>query len=245
MNEVKTTIEVLKKVQEIDRELFLAEERLRDIPGERESIRQKLEMEKVHLKELETALKSLQLKQKEKELELGQKEGQVKKLDGQLSQVKTNKEYSALQQEIASLKADNSILEEDIIRILDEVEAAGIEVKKENERLKQVEKEYHLFEEDVNQKEKKLKNDIEKYRKDRENITAKIDPEVKERYDLVVRKKQGIGLARVHGDNCGACQMKLRPQVLNEVLLESAMVTCENCSRFLYIEDEDKPASNS
>ena len=101
VQQIKESLEVLKKAQEMDRELYLIGEQLREIPTLRAQIKKELEQERAHLIELEKALKQLQLKQKEKEGELGQKEGNIKKLDGQLSQVKTNKEYSALQQEIA------------------------------------------------------------------------------------------------------------------------------------------------
>ena len=111
MTLVKECIDTLKKVQEIDREIYQCQQKLKEIPEERARVKREFELEKNRLMGLETAHKNLQLKQKQKEGELAQKEANIKKLDGQLSQVKTNKEYSALQQEIASLKADNSLLE--------------------------------------------------------------------------------------------------------------------------------------
>ncbi len=236
MNQIKVEIESLKKAQEVDRELYLAQERLKEIPAERDAIKQQLESEKGQLRQFETSLKTLQLKQKDKELELGQKEAQVKKFDGQLAQVKTNKEYSALQQEIASLKADNSLLEEDIIKIMDEVEAAHAELRKENERLKQKEKECASLDNDLKEKEKKLKEEIDGFKGQREEALSHVKPEIRVMYDIVVQKKQGIALAPVMGEICGACKIKIRPQILNEVMMSENLVSCEQCSRFLYIE---------
>lgn len=236
MNQIKTELDSLKKAQETDRELYLAQEQLKEFPVEREALKQKLDSEKAHLKEFEGALKVLQLKQKDKELELGQKEAQIKKFDGQLAQVKTNKEYSALQQEIASLKADNSLLEEDIIKIMDEVEAAHDEVRKEGERIKQKEKEFAVREAEVKEKEKQLKDDIEAFKKQREELLSHVKPEIRMLYDAVVLKRQGIALAKVAGEICGACKMKIRAQILNEVMMGENLVACEQCHRFLYIE---------
>lgn len=235
--EVKESIDILKRAQQIDRELYEALQRLESIPAEKAHLDREFEMTKERLRELETSLKKLQLAQKDKEGQLGQKESQVKKLDGQLGQVKTNKEYSALQQEIASLKADNSLLEEAIIKILDEVEAAEEEVKKEKENLRMVEKDFGARKNELSDREKKLKENEQKLRQDRQGILSKVPQEVRELYDIIVQKKRGLGLAQVRGENCSGCQLALRPQLLNEVRLAQSLVVCENCSRILYFEE--------
>jgi len=237
MTRMKEDIEVLKKAQELDRELYLALEQLKEIPEERLKNKYALESEKRHMAELDAALKKLQLQQKEKEGELGQKEAHIRKLDGQLSQVKTNKEYGALQQEIASLKADNSLLEEEIIRILDEIEAAQDEVKKEMERLKQCQKEYESKENELSQQEKKSNEEADQLRKKREEIVSHLALDVKDLYEKIVEKKKGLALVKVQGEVCGACQMRLRPQLMNEIRLAETLILCESCSRILYFED--------
>lgn len=234
---VKESIEILKKAQEIDRELYLAQEQRNEIPALRNQIKQKLELEKNHLKNLEADHRKMQLKQKEKEGELAQKEAGIKKLEGQLAQVKTNKEYSAMQQEIASLKADNSLLEEEIIKIFDQVEAADEEVRKERERLKTVEKDYQVQDNELSQKEKAIQDSYAGLQSSRDEIVKHIAPEVKNLYDVIVQKKQGIALVKVNGETCGACQLQLRPQLLNEIRIAQSLIVCENCSRILYFED--------
>jgi len=237
MSSVKDCIVLLKKAQEIDREAYLAGIQLEEeIPAARAMIKQELETEKTHLSELDGSLKKTQLTQKEKEGQLAEKEAHIKKLDGQLSLLKTNKEYSAMQQEIASLKADNSLLEEDIIKILDQVEAIEEEVRKERERLKEVEKRTADEEKDLAEREKKHKGSIEQAKKTRDEIINQLPPDIKDQYNLIVSKKQGLALVPIKGENCGACHLLLRPQVINEVQMGERLVTCEACQRILYIE---------
>ena len=237
MHTVKPSIELLKRAQQVDSELYHSQLRLSEIPQERLTINQDLELEKNHLRSLETSLKNLQLKQKQKEGELAQKEANVRKLDGQSSQVKTNKEYSALQQEISSLKADNSILEEEIIKILDEVEAAEEEVRKEKERLKLIENDFQAKETELAEKEKSFLEAVARLKKERGAILAQVAPDMRNLYDLIVQKKQGLGLVKINGESCGACQLQLRPQLINDVRLGSSLIVCENCSRILYFEE--------
>ena len=234
---VKDHIETLKKAQDLDREIYRAQEQCKEIPLLKERQKQALEREKNRLKELEGELKKIQLKQKEREGELAQKESHIKKLDGQLSQVKTNKEYTTLQQEIASLKADSSLIEEEIIKLLDQVEAADEEVKKEKERLKQVEKQHQEQETQFIQQEKTLRESYDDLKKKRDEITHQVPPDIKAFYDTIVQKKQGLALVKVNGEICGACQLQLRPQLINEIRLGQSLIVCENCSRILYFEE--------
>ena len=234
---IHSSIEILKKAQELDREIYLADQQLKALPEEKLRIKSELEMEKNHLRELEAALKKAQLAQKDKEGLLAQKEANIKKLDGQLSQVKTNKEYSAMQQEIASLKADNSLLEEEIIKLIDVVEAAEDEVKDEKERLKAVEKDFLSRETEMAQKEKTFAENIERLKKQRVDIMGQVPQDISTLYDLIVQKKQGMGLAKITGDNCAGCRLQLRAQLLNEVRMGMSLIVCENCSRILYFED--------
>ena len=64
-----------------------------------------------------------------------------------------------MQSEISNLKADDSILEEEIIKMLDEVQNVENALKEEKER-------FHIFQNECNEKkselEKKLKEDEER-----------------------------------------------------------------------------------
>lgn len=243
MNKVVNDLEVLKKVQEVDAELYMAVEQLKLIPHQIAALRGELASEKSHLIELENVLKKLLLKQKEKEGELAQKEMNVKKFDGQLSQVKTNKEYTTLQQEIASLKADNSLLEEDVIRILDEIEAAQEEVQKEKSRLKECEQKCQSVEYEVKAKEKNLIEIRDRLQKQKEGIVIQLQPDVRELYERILAKKEGRALVKMQGQVCSACQMQLRPQMVNEVYLKEKLVVCESCARILYTDEEPQKSS--
>ena len=233
---ITQNLDVLKKAQQMDSEIHRAHILLEEIPSRRAQLKSELELEKVHLNELEKSLKDIQLKLKNKELELSQKEMQIKKLDGQLSQVKTNKEYAALQQEIASLKADNSLLEEGIIHILDEVEAAKDETRKEKEKLAIVEKSFQNKDNEMAEQAKTLQERLVDLKKEREESVAQLPPELGELYNRIAVKKQGLALAVVNGEVCAACQMHLRPQLINEIRLGEQIIVCENCSRILYFE---------
>ncbi len=229
-------LDTLKKAQRLDSEIHQAQGLLEEIPAKRAKLKAEMEFEKGRLHELEKSLKDIQVKLKDRELELSQKENQIKKLDGQLSQVKTNKEYAALQQEVASLKADNSLLEEGIIHILDEVDAAKDETRKEKEKLALITKSFQEKDDALAGQEKTLQIRLAEMKKQRDEAVVQLPLELGELYQRIAFKKQGLALAAVNGENCAACQMNLRPQLLNEIRLGEQIIVCENCSRILYYE---------
>ena len=60
---------------------------------------------------------------------------------------------------------------------------------------------------------------------------------------MTTRSRDGIAVAEVKNGSCSACFMKLRPQVLVELKLGGEIITCESCTRILYILKEDRQAA--
>lgn len=65
-------------------------------------------------------------------------------------------------------------------------------------------------------------------------------------YDrLAQRSRDGIAVAEVVNGSCTACNMSLRPQMNVEVKKSDKIITCENCSRILYIASREAEATAS
>ena len=229
-------LDILKRAQEIDREIYRIRHEIIAIPESIRELSEAYEAEKSHMAQLENQLKEVQLQQKKKEGELGEKETMIRKYNSQLTQVKTNKEYSALQQEIASLKADGSLLEDQILTILEQAEGVQKQVRQERERLTRAEKETQEEQKALNIRANELKTQIAGFEEKRIEIMKQVPPEARELYDKIIEKKEGLAVVPVLGEACGACRMEIRPQLLNETRLKESLVICENCSRILYFE---------
>ena len=73
-------------------------------------------------------------------------------------------------------------------------------------------------------------------KKEREELVAALPNATALMYSRISNHKQGIVLAPIQSGVCGACKISLRAQVINEVQIGQTVVTCDNCSRILYIE---------
>ena len=236
MNSILDHLDAIKKAQACDSRIYLIQADLQDIPQRKQELKAELQSQQASLHALEQSAKDSQLKQKNKEGELAQKESEIKKFEGQLSLVKTNKEYGTIKQEIASLQADNSLIEEAILKLMDIVEVATRELKTEKVRLEQVSKEFQTKDQELAAHENSLKTEVETLKKEREILVSGLPKAIALQYSQISNHKQGIVLAPIQAGVCGACKLSLRAQVINEVQMGQKVVTCDNCSRILYIE---------
>lgn len=227
-------LQILQEIQEWDKEVYQLRETLDDIPSELADLNHDYEGHRRQWEKLQEDLKNLQLKQKEKEVELNSKEENIRKYEVQLAQVKTNKEYASLQAEINSLKADNSLLEEAIINLIDEVEEAQRKVEAQKSQAVEAEALLNQKKKELEDRASALREKIETLEKQKQDKMKAVSPDLASLYEQIVVKKHGLALVKLEDEVCPACQIQLRPQVVNEVKLREKIIVCDNCSRILY-----------
>ena len=133
---MEQNIQLLIETQGLDSRIYNLKKASEEKPRELKRFKERVQAKKDDLAASEQELTSIQLKRKDKELNLQEKEGDIKKRQSQLYQIKSNKEYKAILTEIEGVKADNSVLEEDIIAILDAIDNAVEEISGEKKDLK-------------------------------------------------------------------------------------------------------------
>lgn len=234
---VQETLDLLKRAQELDRDIYRIRLEIETIPETIQDFEHTFEKEKAQLNQLEAQLREIQLRQKQKEGELAEKEALIRKYDSQLSLLKTNKEYQTMQQEIAALKADNSIIEDKILSIFEELDKVQRQVRQERDRLAVIEKENQVKKKELEERSQKLKADLVELTVKREEAVKQVLPQTRELYEKIIQRKQGLALVQVDGEHCGACRMEIRPQLLNDIKLKENLVVCEHCSRIIYYDE--------
>jgi len=238
MPSIKEQTDILVKLQEIDSKIFSLKVQRTQKPAHLKVVIDEFEEKKREAAKTEEGLKAIQIKQKEKELDLKTKEDAIKKFQSQLYLVKTNKEYQSLQKEIEGLKADNSVLEEGVLRVLDEIDA-------QKERISQVKGDLTRDEAQLQEKKKlveeeiaRIDNELLELNKEREGITPFIEKDLLARYERILKNKDGLAIVPAKDDVCGGCFINLPPQVINEIQMEKGIVICESCARMLYLPQE-------
>jgi len=230
-------IKLLVELQGLDSHIFRIEARLEAIPEDMKRMDEMFLKNTVNLKNLEDNVKTLLLKRKEKEGELEAKEQSVNKFHSQQNLVKTNKEYTALEGEIGRAKADGSVLEEDILKIFDQIDAENKKVSVEKESLKGEEAKLGQEKKKLADESNSLKSESEKLKAARGELAAKVDRMILPKYERLIKGRDGLAITTVSNAACQGCFRVLPPQVLNEIRLKQNIVFCEHCARIIYIEE--------
>lgn len=233
---MREQIKKLIELQQIDSEIHELSEEKEGKPFEFEAEKQKLEQKKTKLKELQGELKSVEVERKNLEIELESKQTNVAKYESQLFQIRTNKEYNALQKEINGLRADNSLIEDKILELLEKIDTINNDIAKEKEALKTEEDTFLEFRKRYEAQLERLKEELEGFNKKREDVVPLIEPKTLAAYERILKNKDGLALVRVEDGACQGCFMSLPPQTINNLRMSKHLVACENCTRLLYLE---------
>jgi predicted nucleic acid-binding Zn-ribbon protein len=180
------------------------------------------------------------------DLDLKSREEQAQKLRGSLNTAKTNKEYAAVLTQLNTLKADNAKIEENALRVMQDVDALRAkqeekkaEIAREQERLEEIKK--------TNQEEMaRLNAMLEDLQQKREAAAAVIPPRELAAFDRIAQNYGGEAMApiEVHGNRppyqyvCGGCYMSLTAEHANALKVRDEVRTCDSCGRILYLVPE-------
>ena len=234
---VKEQIGFLIELQVIDSEIYALNKEKKEMPEHIKAIEGSLESKKTGIKQAEEDLKALQVKLKDSEVSLQQKEEQIKKLQTQLYQLKTNKEYTTMLTEIEGIKADNSIVEEEIIKLMDAIDAAKKKILEEKELFKKEEADAGKEKGIVSARLKEIEVRLTHLSTEREKIAPNIAKQALARYERVLKNREGLGLVNVQDGACGGCHMNLPPQIISDVKIRENVIVCGSCSRILYMDE--------
>jgi len=213
-----------------------------DLPQGMNRISEELEDIERELKEDEQRVETLKANHKAKETALKNNIEQVKKAKSRLLEVKTNKEYEAILKEIDTLHEKNSVIEDEIIHVLEETDRVGAILKaKEREtagRHSKGESEMRKMEKELNS----IDSELEKILKRRDAVRNTTKASVLKKFDIIKDRKSGHTVVPVWKAVCSGCHMNIPPQMYNELQRNDRLMLCPHCERIIYWEDRNTDA---
>ena len=235
---IKEQIKKLVELQKSDVDIYAFKRELEDKPARIVELKEKFEQKKAHLKELENKLKIIQVDQKNYELDLKQKEDLIVKGDQSLALLKTNKEYQAKLYEIENFKADQSIIEEKLLLLFDDVEDVRKKIEHEKVLVAQEEKQYLQEKKSVDDEIDVIKDRIVVLESQRNRLIPGVHPDYLKRYEKILKNKEGLAIVPIKNHACGGCFMNVTEQLVNEMRMHEQIVSCNMCARMLYLEED-------
>ena len=226
--------EKLIQLQQLDAEIRELTVFLESIPPKVKDIDRKIAESAFQTSAAKEKMTGSQKKRRELESEVKDIKTQISKYKRQLNEVKTNKEYTALLKEIEESEKKVDRLEEAFIAEMLLEDDIQKEISAASQRHAETETLLIQEKEALSRKKREIEEKVRALGQRREELLPTIPAEQVNLYLRIYRKKGGAALSPVREDHCALCHMRIRPQVLNELLSTRTLILCENCGRILY-----------
>ncbi len=180
-------------------------------------------------------------------LEVAVKEESVNRHRQGLNKAKTNKEYAAVLTALNTEKADNTKVEDDVLKLMEElstIKAEGATIEAEMAKVSQhaatAEAAVQAFDEQSEAHRSGLQAE-------RDRVAAGINVQTVDIFNRIAQHHDGEAMAPVtmprpkrEEYSCGGCNIQVTLDVVNSLKTRDEVLTCKVCGRILYM---DLPAA--
>ncbi len=183
-----------------------------------------------------TALHTVAGDLKDSELKLSGVETKRKSYQQKLYQgtVTNAKELANIEREIEALGRQQSDLDGRILALMDDAEQASAASAAADAQAQAAEGHRAEILAAFRSRYDALSLELASLAGQREAAAAGVeDKAALRRYDDIRAKAAGVGIAKIEGDTCGGCRMKLSSTLIKTVKELAQLTPCENCGRLL------------
>ena len=203
-------------------------------PAKSKALDEKLSNALAGVERVKEAIRNNQSGRKELESKVTDLEAKISKYREQLMSVKTNEEYKAMVKEIDYSQEAISKVEDQILTLMEASETPAQDLKaaesvlREDEKIVQTDR---VSLEEINLKDTAT---LEAYIEERLGLEKEVSADILTHYERVRIARGGIALASASDEACDVCNVRMRPQVFQEVRRNDNIIACESCRRILY-----------
>jgi predicted nucleic acid-binding Zn-ribbon protein len=231
---MKEKLKILIDLQGVELEVGMIMSKINKVAPLLEEIDAKAFDFEKSLQEIQARLDDLQKQYRLHESDIQMNQSRIKKSREKLGYIKNNKEYQSILKEIEDMQLKNSLVEDEMIAKLEQIETIEQAIRKkksETEKIKaQVDIEKKIIQQDTIQNQQRLAQ----LEKEIEKISAQAEPELLRRYRLVKEQTRGVAIAAVHHAVCQGCNLNIPPQMFNELQRFETLTMCPHCQRIIY-----------
>jgi predicted nucleic acid-binding Zn-ribbon protein len=231
---VHSDLKGIVEVQQLDQQVGNLTARIDSLPKQIQTLQSQLDEFISAHEERKKRLAANLKERKDLEGDIKVIQDKIAKHKDQLYQVKTNEQYKAMLKEIEGEESNIRAIEDRVLEKMMEAEETQKHIQEAAARL---EGEKARVAGEINRLEGEGQRDVtsrEQLQGQRKEVAATLTGTVLALYERIRTYRSGAAVAEVRDGLCTACNVRLRPQAYNEVRSNSAVLTCENCSRILY-----------
>ncbi len=234
---MKAELEKLVDLQKTDTNIRRLKESIETAEERRAGIEQEFEQHAFSIREIQGNRDRLNTERADLEKQIAENKTYLERADRNLKHAQNQKEYETAMRETDAIQKQIAAFEAQVIEKM-----TGLE---------EVEKELESRADEINSLDAKRDEGLAEFDSQIAAERKVLDEELKRRNEVFVtlpaqlasvynrlaqRSRDGIAVAEVVNGSCSACFMSLRPQMQVEVKRGDKIITCESCTRILYIQ---------
>lgn len=229
-------LDKLIELQKTDTNLRKLKKSLESATERRAAIEQEFEQHASSIREIQNKRDSLRAKRADLEKQIADNKTYLERADRNLKHAQNQKEYETAMRETDALQKQIAAYETQIVEIMDEVEGVEKELEERAEEINTLDGKRDAALADFDSTIAADKAEFDAETAHRATAFATLPARLASIYDrLAQRSRDGIAVAEVVNGSCTACNMQLRPQVQLNVKKGDEIITCENCTRIMYV----------
>ena len=234
-------LNLLIRLQDVDRAIHSRQEEKRKLPVMLAELEGKSEANKAELDRVREALEAAQKGKRDRDRDLEEGGQKVEKLKSRTPDIKTNKEYTALLKEIETVEQENKAIEDDILKLMEKIDAAVAEIKTAETRSVEEAAAITAERKQLEQNMAKLEAELANIERERDELAAHVDAPLLAKYQKRYTSLAGKVVVEARGESCTGCFMSIPPQLFVNVKKNTEIITCPHCSRILYYKEAITP----
>ncbi|MGA2232342.1 MAG: C4-type zinc ribbon domain-containing protein [Tepidisphaeraceae bacterium] len=193
-------------------------------------------------------LKEQQTQSSALELDIKTRDEHIERLRTQQQTAKNNKEYQAFLLEINTEKVEKEKIEEQTLKVMEQVETLAAEHKELTAVLDGERSKLDKLKAQLGDKLKALQAEVDSLKPARDQALEAVPAKYRDAYTRLADRFDGEALSALSKPNrrleeyvCSACNLDLVVDVYNKLHTRDDLVFCPSCHRILYIPDDLPP----
>ena len=234
-------LNLLIRLQDIDGAIRARHQEKKKLPEMLADLERKSEANKAELDRVREALDAAQKGKRDRDRDLEEGGQKVEKLKSRTPDIKTNKEYTALLKEIETVEQENKAIEDDILNLMEKIDAAAGEIRNAESRSAEEAAAIATERKQLEENMAKLEAELATIERERNELAARVDAPLLARYQKRYGSLAGKVVVEARGESCTGCFMSIPPQLFVNVKKNTEIITCPHCSRILYYKEALTP----
>ena len=233
---MKAELEKLIDLQVTDTNIRRLKQTIETSEQRRAEIEQQFELHAFSVREIQNKRDTLHATRADLDKQIAENKVYLERADRNLKHSQNQKEYETAMRETDVLQKQITAFETQVIETLTAIEEIEKEIEERSDEINTLDAKrdaaMKAFDAELAAAQKAFDSETKK----REKVFVTLPAQLASIYNrLAQRSRDGIAVAEVVNGSCSACYMQLRPQVQVNVKKGDEIITCESCTRIMYI----------